>query len=72
MADDLYVVSESFTVEVAGSPVAYRKGELVDPHDPVARTHRALLAPYQFPHPVKRSSPVVEQATQAPGERRRR
>lgn len=71
MSDDLYVVAESFTVEVGGTPVAYRKGELVDPDDPIARTHRAMLETFTFPHPVKRSR-MVEQATAAPGERRRR
>lgn len=71
MADDLYVVAESFTLEVGGTPVAYRKGEIVDPDDPIVRTHRALLEPFRYPHPVRRAA-AVEQATAAPGERRRR
>lgn len=70
MAEQL-VVKESFTVEVKGTPVTYRKGELVDPDDPIIRTHQASLAVFEYPHPARRSS-GVEQATSGPGEKRRR
>lgn len=69
---DLYVVSESFVVDVAGTPVAYRKGEIVDPDDPVNQTHAANLAPFRYPHPVVRKRARVEQATASPGEKRAR
>ena len=69
---DLYVVQESFVVDVAGVPTAYRKGEVVDPDDPIIKSHAKSLVPFEFPHPVKRAAPVVEQATAAPGERRHR
>jgi hypothetical protein len=71
---DLFVVKESFVVDVAGTPIAYRKGEVVDPDDPITKTHAASLELFEFPHPVprKKSSGKVEQATAAPGEKRAR
>lgn len=72
MATTLWVVKESFVVDVAGVPTAYRKGELVDPDDPIAQKNAASLEPFEFPHPVKRAAPKVEQATAGPGEKRAR
>lgn len=48
-----YVVRESFTVEVDGAPVTYRKGEPVHPDDLVRRSRPALFGVFEFPHPVK-------------------
>ena len=50
---ELLEVHQSFTIEVGGVATAYSLGELVDPHDPVVRSHRALLRPFAFPHPVR-------------------
>lgn len=67
----LYVVQDSFVVEIDGEPVAYRKGELVHPDDPILKRSPAAFKPFEFPHPVKRqASPRVEAATAAPGEKR--
>lgn len=67
----LYVVLDSFVVEVDGEPVAYRQGELVHPDDPLLKRNPAAFKPFEFPHPVKRAtSPRVEAATAAPGEKR--
>lgn len=51
-APALYVVLESFVIDVAGVPTAYRKGEPVHPDDPVIKSHRQLVGPFAFPHPV--------------------
>jgi hypothetical protein len=50
-----YVVLESFTTEIDGVPVAYRKGEPVDPADPLIRRLPKAFGPLVFPHPVKRA-----------------
>lgn len=52
----ILIVRESFVVEVDGVPVAYRKGEPVEPGDPVLRKMgEAHFEPLTFPHPVKRA-----------------
>jgi len=54
--EGLVVVRESFVVEVDGEPIAYRKGELVDPADPVLkRMPDGTFEPFTFPHPVRRA-----------------
>jgi len=53
----LYAVRESFVIDVDGVPVAYRKGEPVDPADPVLkRVAEAHFEPLRFPHPVSIAS----------------
>ncbi len=47
------VVLESFVTDVDGVPVAYRKGEPVDPRDPVVRKHAKAFGPLVFPHSVR-------------------
>jgi hypothetical protein len=49
----LYVVRESFVVDVGGVPTAYRKGEVVHPDDPVRKNRASLFSPFEFPHPVR-------------------
>ena len=66
----LYVVLDSFVVEIDGEPVAYRKGEAVHPDDPILKKNPAAFGPFVFAHPVKRAEPRIEQATAAPGEKR--
>ena len=52
----LVVVRESFVIEVDGEPIAYRKGEPVDPADPVLKRMPATsFEPLVFPHPVRRA-----------------
>lgn len=50
------VVRDAFLIDVDGMPVAYRKGEPVDPEDPVVKSHAHLLQPIVFPHPVRRAT----------------
>ena len=50
------IVRESFMVEVEGVPVVYRKGEPVDPSDPVLKRMDAhYFEPLVFPHPPRRA-----------------
>lgn len=49
-----FEVLESFTTQVDGVTVAYRKGEPIEPDDPIVRRNPAAFGPLRFPHPVKR------------------
>ena len=61
----LYVVRESFVVEVDGVPIAYRKGDDVQPDDPIVRTHQTMLGPWVFAHPVVRRARIHEPEVRA-------
>lgn len=55
-APAILIVRDSFVVDVDGVPTAYRKGEPVDPADPVLkRLPEAHFEPLTFPHPVRRA-----------------
>lgn len=49
----LYVVLESFVVDEDGVPVAYRKGEIIQPEHPVRKSRARLFGAFAFPHPIR-------------------
>lgn len=52
----IYVVRQPFVADVDGVPVAYRKGEPVEPGDPVlTQLGEAHFEPITFPHPIRRA-----------------
>jgi len=53
---DISIVRLPFIIEVDGEPIAYRKGEPVEPGDPVLKRMTAeYFEPLVFPHPVRRA-----------------
>jgi hypothetical protein len=66
--DDIYQVTTTFVGTVAGRDVEYHVGELVDADDPAFKKFPEHFGPLEFKH---RTAKAVEQATAAPGEKRK-
>jgi len=62
-----YQVRETFLGTLDdGTPVEFHRGEAVDPDDPALKKWPAYFEPLV----VRSTGPVIEQATDAPGEKR--
>lgn len=72
MSGIVYAKQSCITHLPGGVPVRLREGDLWDADDPVVKTHPNLFS--DEPTRINRTTrtPVVEQATAAPGEKRRR
>ena len=56
----VYMVLDSFVVEIDGVPVSYRKGEPIHPEDRALRKWPKLFGPLVFPHPVRRAVSLAQ------------
>lgn len=61
----LFAARESFSTDIAGTPVVVHKGELVREGHPLLEGREGLFEPYE-----QRVAFDVEQATASPGEKR--
>lgn len=66
----IVVALSTFTIAVDGIPLTVREGEAWAADDPVVKRYPESFS--KDGRTVRRSVPVVEQATAAPGERRAR
>lgn len=67
--DTLYRVKESFITTIGGEEMEYQAGQLVQADDPAVKKFPHLFGELET-RPRTRTSPDVEQATAAPGEKR--
>jgi hypothetical protein len=58
-APTLYVVVESFLAVEGGTPVPYRRGEMVEADDPHVKLMPDRFRPFKFPHPLKRRGTML-------------
>ena len=65
---EIYMVIASFIGSLNGVEVEYHEGEIVDADDPALAKWPRHFGPVAFPH--RKATPVVEQATAAPGQKR--
>jgi hypothetical protein len=66
--DDIYQVTTTFVITLGDRDVEYHTGEIVDAADPAYKRVPEHFGPVEFKH---RTAKPVEQATAAPGEKRR-
>ena len=66
----VHAALDSFVGAVDGETLRITKGELFETNHPAVKKWPELFGPVTFPHPTRRSEPVIEQATAAPGEKR--
>lgn len=57
------IVRESFVIVVDGAPIAYMKGDLIEPDDPVIKTWPDKFGPLVYAHPIKRRAVRVALGT---------
>lgn len=69
---DLVVVKEAGIIVVDGVDQIVRVGELFEADHPAVATFPNLFGPVNLRFPVKHASKRTEQATRAPGEKRKR
>lgn len=69
MPSDIVEATQSFVGSIDGEELDVRKGDIFEADHPAVSRWPENFAPVQFRFPVKRK---VEQATAAPGEKRRR
>jgi hypothetical protein len=64
----LYVVLDSFVIQLDGAAVTFRKGDTVEAGHPVLKVRPDAFRSFVATH--RAASPRIEQATAAPGEKR--
>jgi len=69
---DLVIVKQAGTIVIDGVVDNVREGELFEADHPAVKQFPHLFGPITLRYPVERESKPVEQATRAPGEKRKR
>jgi hypothetical protein len=76
---ELYIANQSFSTMIDGAPIGVAKGDLLDPDSPEGKKvlkgrenffDSAQREDYVKFGPKRKTEPILEQATSAPGEKR--
>lgn len=72
MTTTIVVAKQSFIGAIKGETLEVRAGDLFEADHPAVAEWPDMFGPVPLRFPVKRSTPRTEQATRAPGEKRKR